>query len=60
MRFEKQTYLKENFKLLDWYDKAIFTIVCLDGKSMLKLSKDTGISYGSIRKTIKEVKNKLK
>ena len=36
MRFEKQTYSKENFKLLNWYDKAIFTIVCLDGKSMLK------------------------
>ena len=44
---------------LHWYDQRIFKIVCLQGISMLQLSDQTGISYHSIKRTIKKVKKNL-
>tara|TARA_R100000455_G_C6273205_1_gene130537 strand:- start:3521 stop:4000 length:480 start_codon:yes stop_codon:yes gene_type:complete len=52
--------LKEKLSRLHWYDQRVFKIVCLQGISMLQLSELTGISYYSIKRTIKKVKNKLK
>ena len=48
--------IKNKIKMLHWYDKRIFNIVCVQGISMLQLSEATGISYHSIKRTIKKVK----
>jgi DNA-directed RNA polymerase specialized sigma24 family protein len=52
--------LKEKLRRMHWYDQRIFKIVCLQGVSMLQLSELTGISYYSIKRTIKKVKTNLK
>lgn len=51
--------MKDKIENLHWYDKRIFNIVCIEGKSMLQLSENTGISYHSIKRTIKKVKKSL-
>lgn len=52
--------IKGKLKRMHWYDQRVFDIVCLQGISMLQLSELTGISYYSIKRTIKKVKNHLK
>ena len=52
--------LKEKLEKMHWYDKRVFDIVCIQGISMLQLSELTGISYYSIKRTIKKVKKHLK
>lgn len=44
---------------LKWYDAQIFEIY-MEGKTMRDISRMTTIPYNSIRKTIKDVKIKLK
>ncbi len=51
--------IKNKIENLHWYDKKIFNIVCVKGVSMLQLSESTGISYHSIKRTIKKVKKSL-
>lgn len=51
--------IKDKIEGLHWYDKRIFNIVCVQGVSMLQLSESTGISYHSIKRTIKKVKKAL-
>tara|TARA_R100000995_G_scaffold20595_1_gene8584 strand:+ start:4106 stop:4633 length:528 start_codon:yes stop_codon:yes gene_type:complete len=52
--------LKSKLTNLHWYDQRIFNIVVIQGMSMLQLSELTGISYYSIKRTIKKVKKHLK
>ncbi len=52
--------IKQRIEGLHWYDKRVFNIVCIQKISMLQLSQQTGISYHSIKRTIKKVKELLK
>ena len=56
-----ETYLKieDELKTMYWYDRKIFEIIT-EGESISKLSRKTGISYHSLYKTFKKVKNKIK
>ena len=43
----------------NWYDKKVFEQISNKGKSFAQLSRDTGISYYSLRKTYNTFKNEL-
>ena len=56
-----ETYLKieGELKTMYWYDRKIFEIIT-EGENISTLSRKTGISYYSLYKTFKKVKNKIK
>lgn len=46
-------------KDLHWYDQRIFRLYFEDGKSIRTIAKETGISHGSIQRTISSTKDKI-
>jgi len=59
-RENKLEFINEKLKDLHEYDKLLFQIYFSSGKSIRKLSKESGISVTSIYTTLKNVKNYLK
>ena len=43
-----------------WYDQKLFNLHIVEGMSMRKISRETGISVSSIFKTIKSCKKRLR
>jgi RNA polymerase sigma factor (sigma-70 family) len=48
--------IKNEIKSWHLYDRKIYELVFLENKSMLELSKQTGIDYYSIYRTVKKIK----
>jgi len=59
-RENKLEFINSKLKDLHEYDKILFQIYFSSGKSIRKLSKESGISVTSIYTTLKNVKNYLK
>lgn len=59
-RENKLEFIQEKLQDLHEYDKLLFQIYFSSGKSIRKLSKESGISVTSIYTTLKNVKNYLK
>jgi RNA polymerase sigma factor (sigma-70 family) len=55
---EKVDTIKKNISTWNTYDRKIYELVFIENKSMLELSKLTGIDYYSIYRTVKKI-NKL-
>jgi len=51
--------LRKSMEVLHWYEKEIFRLYSESG-NLLKVSRDTGIPYRSLLKTVKKVKTLLK
>ena len=51
--------LKKSIEVLHWYEKEIFRLYSESG-NLLQVSRDTGIPYRSLLKTVKKVKTLLK
>lgn len=59
--FEKiHINILESINQLHWYEKELFLEYVNNGRSIIKLSKDTLIPYRSVIKTINKVKHLLK
>ena len=56
---EKVDTIKENISTWNTYDRKIYELVFIENKSMLELSKLTGIDYYSIYRTVKKIKKLL-
>ncbi len=59
-RENKLEFINEKLQGLHEYDKLLFQIYFSSGKSIRKLSKESGISVTSIYTTLRNVKNYLK
>jgi DNA-directed RNA polymerase specialized sigma24 family protein len=59
---ENDTYLKDftSDKMHLYYLRRIFKEVFLDGKKLAKFSRETNITYWSLRNTLKSIKNQIK
>lgn len=59
---ESDTYLKDftSDKMHLYYLRRIFKEVYLDGKKLAKFSRETNITYWSLRNTLKSIKNQIK
>lgn len=59
---ENDTYLKDftSDKMHLYYLRRIFKEVYLDGKKLAKFSRETNITYWSLRNTLKSIKNQIK
>ena len=55
-----QKRVKEGIAGLHWYEAKLIEIYATNGQNIAKISRDTGIPYRSLFKTIKRVKEKLK
>lgn len=51
--------LRKSMEVLHWYEKEIFRLYSESG-NLLQVSRDTGIPYRSLLKTVKKVKTLLK
>lgn len=56
---ERLQDINEKMTKLEWYEGVLFQIY-IEGSPMKKISRDTMIPYNSVRKTINNVKSKLK
>lgn len=52
--------LEEKIEDWHWYDQKLFNLHIVEGMSMRKISRETGISVSSIFKTIKSCKKRLR
>ncbi len=52
--------LNNSLKILHWYELEILRLYSENGQNIMSLSRDTGIPYRSLMKTIKKTKTLLK
>jgi len=52
--------VREGMGALHWYEAKLIEIYAANGQNIAKISRETGIPYRSLFKTIKKVKEKLK
>ena len=52
--------IEDKLSKMYWYDRKIFELVYVKKISRLQLAEMTGISYHSIKRTVKKVKNLIK
>lgn len=52
--------VEEKLSKMYWYDRKIFELVYVKKISRLQLAEMTGISYHSIKRTVRKVKNLIK
>lgn len=52
--------VEEQVSTWDWYDQKLWKIYKDEGKSIRKISQDTGISVRSIFETLKHCKNRIR
>lgn len=55
-----QERVRDGMAGLHWYESKLIEIYSTNGQNIAKISRDTGIPYRSLFKTIKRVKEKLK
>ena len=55
-----QGRVREGVNGLHWYEAKLIEIYAANGQNIAKISRETGIPYRSLFKTIKKVKEKLK
>lgn len=56
---ERVNLIRENISEWNMYERKIYELVFIENKSMLELSKLTGIEYYSIYRTVKKIKKIL-
>ena len=52
--------LNNSLKILHWYELEIFRLYSENGQNIMSLSRDTGIPYRSLMKTVKKTRTLLK
>jgi len=55
-----QGRVRDGVNALHWYEAKLIEIYAANGQNIAKISRETGIPYRSLFKTIKKVKDKLK
>lgn len=60
VREEMAKRLKDNMNSLHWYEQKLIEIWAENGRNMIKISRDTGIPYRSLSKTIIKAKKELR
>lgn len=59
-RQEIQMEIEDKLSSMYWYDRKIFELVYIKKISRLQLAEKTGISYDSIKRTVRKVENLIK